>query len=216
MMRNKIEQVGAVDSVLIYRLESDPFGTNAYLVICPLSAEGLLIDAPGNAEAILEKLSGINVSWIIITHGHADHTLVLEEIKEKLKSPLAVHREDKDLLPLKADRLLEEGDTIQCGRQSITILHTPGHTRGSICLKIGKYLLSGDTIFPNGPGKTASANDFKTICKSIEAKILPLADDTVILPGHGEPTTVGKERKLITDFKSKNRDQARCGDVTWS
>lgn len=216
MMRNKIEQVGAVDSVLIYRLESDPFGTNAYLITCPLSSEGLLIDAPGNAEAILEKLSGINVSWIIITHGHADHTLVLEEIKEKLKSPLAVHREDKDLLPLKADRLLEEGDTIQCDRQSITILHTPGHTRGSICLKIGKYLLSGDTIFPNGPGKTASANDFKTICKSIEAKILPLADDTVILPGHGEPTTVGKERKLITDFKSKNRDQARYGDVTWS
>ena len=216
MMRNKIEQVGAVDSVLIYRLESDPFGTNAYLIICPLTSEGLLIDAPGNAEKILEKLSGINVSWIIITHGHADHTLVLEEIKEKLESPLAVHHEDKDLLPLKADRLLEEGDTIQCDRQSITILHTPGHTRGSICLKIGKYLLSGDTIFPNGPGKTASANDFKTICKSIEAKILPLADDTVILPGHGEPTTVGKERKLITDFKSKNRDQARYGDVTWS
>jgi hydroxyacylglutathione hydrolase len=215
-MTEKIEQVGAVDSVNIYRLESEPFGTNAYFLICSASKEGLLIDTPGNAALILEKLRGINVSWIIITHGHADHTLALEEIKRKLKSPLAVHRDDRGLIPLEPDRLLEDGETISCGGQNITILHTPGHTKGSISLRVGNYLLSGDTIFPNGPGRTASAEDFKTIFESIETKILKLSDSTVILPGHGGPTTVGRERKLIANFMHNNHELTSCGDVTWS
>jgi len=79
-MTEKIEQVGAVDSVNIYRLESEPFGTDAYFLICSASKEGLLIDTPGNAALILEKLRGINVSWIIITHGHADHSKAAEEV----------------------------------------------------------------------------------------------------------------------------------------
>jgi hydroxyacylglutathione hydrolase len=216
MVKKQTEKVGSVIGLEIHRLESDPFGTNAYILQCPDRGEGLLIDAPGNSELILEKFSKLKVLWIIITHGHADHTMALEELKSKLKAPLAVHTGDREMLPLTPEWLLKDGDRIYCGNQSLEVMHTPGHTVGSICLKIGNYLLAGDTIFPGGPGKTATPADFEAIFRSIQDKILTLPDSTIILPGHGDSTTVGKERKLIDAFSSETQDKDRYGDVTWS
>ncbi len=214
-MSSSFVKVGAVEGLEIERLESDPFGTNTYLLLCPDQKEAVLIDAPGNADLILERLKDYKVKLIIITHGHADHTMALEEIKDTLMAPLAAHQADSTMLPVIPDQYLEDGDLLECGGKQLKVLHTPGHTPGSICLLIGSYLLAGDTIFPGGPGKTANPDDFKTIFSAIGKKILCLPDDTVILSGHGESTTVGKERKLIESFSAGAPKDQLFGDVTW-
>lgn len=119
------------------------------------------------------------------------------------------------MLPIKPDRNLTDGDRLTCGEQDTLVMHTPGHTSGSICLLTGQYLLSGDTIFPGGPGKTASPADFRLIYSSIQEKILPLPDETVILSGHGEQATLGTERKLIDTFRARVTAEHLCGDITW-
>jgi hydroxyacylglutathione hydrolase len=200
----------------ILRLETAPFGTNAYLITCLGTGETLLIDAPGDADLILEKLRGTSIEQIVITHGHMDHLMVLEELGSALDAKIAVHEGDAGMLPVKADRLLDDGEILECGNLELEVLHTPGHTPGSICLRVDGYLISGDTIFPGGPGKTARAEDFQTVLTSIREAVLTLPDETVILPGHGTATTVGKERPLIEAFIESSNDAETFGDVTWS
>jgi glyoxylase-like metal-dependent hydrolase (beta-lactamase superfamily II) len=214
-MVKKPVEVGETENMEIQRLETDPFGTNAYLLLCRKSKEAILVDAPGDADIILNHLNGFKVKMIIITHGHVDHTMALEEIKDALQAPLAAHINDSAMLPIKPDLDLSDGDQLTCGEQKLTVMHTPGHTAGSISILVGAYLLAGDTIFPGGPGKTANSTDFKTILQAIQQKILSLPDETVILSGHGEPTKIGTERKLIDAFSARVTDDQLCGDVTW-
>jgi glyoxylase-like metal-dependent hydrolase (beta-lactamase superfamily II) len=94
-------------------------------------------------------------------------------------------------------------------------MHTPGHTPGSLCFRTGRYLISGDTIFPGGPGKTGSPAAFQEILKSITDKILPLDDDTLVYPGHGEKTVLKKEKEEFAIFSSRPHPPNLCGDVLW-
>ncbi len=214
-MGKEIELIVQDDKMELFRLETEPFGTNAYIVMCRKSGDSVLIDAPGNADLIREKLEDSNVQGILMTHSHMDHVMVLEELKSKLNAPLAAHEKDAGMLPVNAYRLLRDGDIIECGRLRLETIHVPGHTPGSLCFKVEHYLLAGDTIFPGGPGKTATPQDFKQIMTSIEEKLLTLPDETVVLPGHGNSTTIGTERTLIEDFLSQGYDDELCGDVTW-
>ena len=201
--------------VRIIKIELGPWGTNSYIVVCQVTGESLLVDAPGEADKVLKQLAGTKPKYIVLTHTHIDHIGALEELKSKLKVPLAAHTADASRLALKPDMELKDGDTVEVGRLSIKVLHTPGHTPGSLCLLIGKYLISGDTIFPNGPGKTGTPDDFKQIVKSIKNKLFVLPDDTQLYPGHGEGTVLGKEKKEFAIFASKRHDPNLCGDVLW-
>ncbi len=215
-MSRKMELAGLDDIMELFRLETEPFGTNAYVIICRESSKSLLVDAPGDGELIKEQLKDTAVQYILLTHGHPDHVMALEELYSTLGAPLAAHEGDTGRLPVKADQLLRNGHTIECGKLTLRVMHTPGHTPGSLCFLTGKYLLSGDTIFPGGPGKTSSPQDFKTIYTSIREKILTLPDETIILPGHGEPTDIRTERALIEQFEAAGHSENLCGDVTWS
>jgi len=206
----------ALDSnVRITRLELGPFGTNAYMVVCQTTGDSILVDAPGEADAVLSQLAGTKPKYIVITHTHIDHIGALEELRAKLKIPVAVHPKDAARLPSRPDIELNDGDIVEVGKLKLKVLHTLGHTPGSLCLLVGKYLIAGDTIFPGGPGKTGTPADFKQIVKSIETKLFVLPDDTEVYPGHGDATVLGKEKKEFAVFASKPHDPNLCGDVLW-
>ncbi len=214
-MKREVEVIFKNENMEILHLETEPFGTNAYMVICREGGESVLIDTPGDAKKIKGLLEPYKVGSILLTHGHMDHTVALEELYRDLNAPLAAHENDAVQLPLKPDQLLAGGEQIRCGKINLEVIHTPGHTPGSLCFKTGNYLFSGDTIFPGGPGKTRSPKEFKQIVSSIEEKIMTLPDDTVILPGHGEKTDLKTERKLFNNFRSGRQNFEFSGDVTW-
>ncbi len=214
-MTSRVQEIVRDNKKEILRLETKPFGTNAYMVICPSTLESVLFDAPGSAAAIKERLKDTKVKYILMTHGHMDHVTDLEELHRDLGANLAVHEDDAGQLPVRADQLLSGGEVIRCGNLELEVFHVPGHTPGSLCFRIDNYLISGDTIFPGGPGKTASPSAFKQIVASIEEKIMTLPEETVILPGHGEKTNLKTERELFNTFKSSTQNYELSGDVTW-
>ena len=203
------------NNIQIERLELGPWGTNAYIIICLQTGNSVLIDAPADASAIMKRLQGTNPKYILLTHNHMDHIGALSELRSKLKVPLAAHAADSTSLPSPPEILLNDGDTVSVGKVKLEVLHTPGHTPGSLCFKAGQYLIAGDTIFPGGPGKTRSPADLRQIIKSITDKIFVLPDDTQIYPGHGDSTILKKERDEFAVFSSRTHAPSLCGDVLW-
>jgi len=203
------------DDIQIERLELGVFGTNAYVIICRQTGDSALIDAPADASIIMERLKGTNPKYILLTHSHMDHIGALSELQSKLKVPVAVHAADARSLPLPPQMLLNDGDTVSFGKIKLEVLHTPGHTPGSLSFKTARYLISGDTIFPGGPGKTWAPSGFRQIIKSITEKIFVLPDDTKIYPGHGDSTVLKKEKDEFAIFSSRPNNPNLCGEVLW-
>ena len=203
------------DVIRIIRLELGPFGTNAYILICQVTGDSMIVDAPGEPGRIMGKLNVTNPKYIVLTHSHIDHIGALDELKARLKIPVAIHPLDAGGLPFSPDIKLRDGNYLDVGQLKVRILHTPGHTQGSICFLVGKYLISGDTIFPGGPGKTGTSASFKQIVDSIVTKIFILPDDTEVYPGHGMPTILSKEKKQFAIFNSRTHDPDLHGDVLW-
>ncbi len=203
------------DTLQIHRLELPPFGTNAYILMCQVTKESVLVDAPGSADKILENLKETDPKYILMTHSHMDHTGALSSIKRKIEIPLAAHPEDAKRMPLSPDILLKDGDIISFGNIDLKTLHTPGHTPGSLCFLFRKYLISGDTLFPGGPGKTGTPADFREIVESITKKLFVLPDEVLIYPGHGSSSYIGKEKEEFALFSARPHLSDLCGDVLW-
>ncbi|MFC2034762.1 MBL fold metallo-hydrolase [Chloroflexota bacterium] len=203
------------DDIQIEKLELGPFGTNAYIVICQQTRDSVLVDTPAEADTILDRLNGTNPKYILLTHNHMDHLGAFSELRSELKVPVAVHTLDTGNLPSPPDIFLSDGDVISSGNHKLEVLHTPGHTPGSLCFKIDRYLLSGDTIFTAGPGKTRSPENLRQLLKSITDKIFSLPDDTQIYPGHGDATVLKKEKDEFAVFSSRAHNNNLCGDVLW-
>ena len=183
--------------IRIKKLELGPFGTNAYFLTCRRTNASVLVDAPGDAGKILAQLKGTDPKYILMTHNHMDHTGALADVKAALNVPIAAHRDDAGSLPLQPDMLLSDGDVVSWGDIQLTVLHTPGHTPGSLCFLTGNYLIAGDTLFPDGPGKTGSPADFRQIVESLTSKIFVLPEDTRIYSGHGDSTVLKKEKQAF-------------------
>ena len=203
------------DAIQIERLELGPFGTNAYIVVCQKTRDSMVVDTPADADTIMDRLKGTNPRYILLTHNHMDHLGALAELHSRLKVPLAAHALDAGNLPASVDRQLNDGDTISLGNLEFEVLHTPGHTPGGLCFKCGRYLLSGDTIFPGGPGATRSPEAFRQIVKSITEKIFLLPDDTQIYPGHGDSSVLKKEKEEFAVFSSRPHPPDLCGSILW-
>ncbi len=180
----------------IKRLEVGSFENNCYVLICPRSQESVIIDPATEAERILEETKKTQVRYILSTHGHGDHIGALEEVRNKTRAPVGIHPLDARALKNSQEISLADGQKLTFGDITLQVLHTPGHSPGGVCFLTVKILFSGDTIFPNGPGNTAiPRSNYQMILHSIYTKIFTLPDDTIIYPGHGLETTVGREKK---------------------
>lgn len=201
--------------IQIKKLVLGTYSTNCYIIISQVTGDSVIIDAPAEPDIIIENLKDTHPCYILLTHGHKDHVGALAKLHSKLKIPLAAHAAEVGL-PVIPEIRLNDGDKITFGDILLDVLYTPGHTPGSICFLHNKYLFSGDTIFPGGPGYTRSTSDFRQIITSIKDKIFVLPDDTEFLPGHGMSTSVKREKNKYTDFILRQRDSDLHGDVTWS
>lgn len=200
--------------IRVKRFVVGPVMTNCYVVADPDSSDCLVIDPGFDAEGVLKwiKGEGLKVSLILNTHGHFDHVASNGLIKEGTGAKLAIHRDDLQILrsaPSLAmlfglymkpspepDLLLREGDVVRVGRFELKVIHTPGHTPGSISLLGEGMIFSGDTLFQGSIGRTdLPGGSFELLIETIKTKLLTLPDETVVHPGHGEPTTIGEERR---------------------
>ncbi len=199
---------------MIKRLVVGGLSANCWIVGAEKTGEGLVIDPGGNHEDISRAIdiSGLDIKLIVLTHGHSDHIAALYEIQEKTGARVAIHISDADFLeghgtyssqfgisyrtPHPPDILLHEGDTIKINGLELSVIHTPGHTPGSISLYQPGKIFTGDTLFRNGIGTTLMPGSSRSqLLNSIRTKLMRLPDDTVIYPGHGRETTIGAERR---------------------
>ena len=204
------------DAIRIERHALGPYGTNSYILICLKTGDSAVFDAPGDAPKIVGQLKQTNPRHILMTHSHMDHTGALAQLKSALHVPIAAHAADAGRMPIAPDTLLADGEVITLGNIQLTAMHTPGHTPGSLCFYTEGYLISGDTLFPDGPGKTGSPEDFRQIVESLKRKIFVLPDDTQVFPGHGGHTILGKEKQAFETFFTRPHDPNLCGDVLWA
>jgi glyoxylase-like metal-dependent hydrolase (beta-lactamase superfamily II) len=199
--------------VIIEKLEVGPFGANCYIVADEAAGQGMVIDPGDEADRILKRVEqlGIDIKYIVLTHGHIDHVGALGSIKKAINAAVAIHAEDMPVLNDRAlstmlgiawrplpqiDRLLAEGDTITVGGLSFSVIHTPGHTPGGICLLGEGVLFTGDTLFNMSVGRSDfPGGSHQQLISSIKDKLLALDDDTEVYPGHGPASTIGAERR---------------------
>jgi glyoxylase-like metal-dependent hydrolase (beta-lactamase superfamily II) len=202
--------------LIMDRLELGPFGTNSYILVCQKTKESIVVDAPGEVNLVVERLKKTQPKYILMTHDHFDHIGGLVELRSILEVPVAAHPADAKDLPLEPDLLLNDGDEIFLGANKLRVLHTPGHTSGSLCFFTDRYLIAGDTLFPGGPGKTQSAADFRQIIQSITEKLFELPEEAQVYPGHGEATTIKEAKQQYEVFSSRPHNPNLCGDVEWT
>jgi glyoxylase-like metal-dependent hydrolase (beta-lactamase superfamily II) len=192
------------------------FDNRAYIITCKKTNQSVLIDAPAGADQILKCLADSDLKYILMTHNHSDHIEALSKVKSKLGAPIAAHKLNANSLPVATDILLNDGDLVVFGDNvELRVLHTPGHTPGSLCFLLNDFLFSGDTIFPDGPGHTRNPSNLKQIIESITSKILVLNDETQIYPGHGTSAILRNEKQKYGVFANKTHSPNLCGDVLW-
>ncbi len=164
-----------------------------------------MVDAADKPDRLLRALAGRPLTGVVTTHGHPDHWQALAAVLGKYPEAwFGGHPDDQPLFPQPLTRPLTGGEPIPLDQDRVEVIHTPGHTPGSICLRLGGLLFTGDTLFPGGPGATQPPlGDFATIMESLATKLFTLPDETVVLPGHGEATTIGAERPQLAAWAAR-------------
>ena len=199
--------------MILKKLVVGPLASNCYIVGSEATKEGMIIDPADEAERIMQSAMelGLEIKLIMLTHGHPDHVGALKELKEATSAEIVIHADDAEILqqqflcflfglsyptPPSPDRLLKEGDSIDIGDLHFSVIHTPGHTPGGICLLGHGALFSGDTLFNYGIGRyDLPGGDYSQLMDSLQTKLMALPDEIIVYPGHGPDTTIGAERR---------------------
>ncbi|MDD5093795.1 MAG: MBL fold metallo-hydrolase [Dehalococcoidia bacterium] len=202
---------------MIYRtVEIMPFGTNCYLVASEQTRDAMVIDPASDGAGIMKNIGelGLRVGLVVVTHAHPDHYGAARPIVESTGASFAIHNSDVELLqiydysrqftmddpgsqaPPVPDRILTDNDSLVIGDLTFRVLHIPGHSAGGICIEGHGVVFSGDTLFNGSVARTDfPGGDHNLLISGIRSKLLVLPDQTVVLPGHGPKTTIGREKR---------------------
>ncbi len=178
-----------------------PVDNNVYVLRCTETGDAVLVDAANEHDQLLELCRALDVRTVIETHGHWDHIQAVPAIRDA-GYEVGITAADAEMLD-SYDYVLEDDTLLEVGRLRLRTIATPGHTPGSMCFVVEgtPLLLSGDTLFPGGPGNTSfEHSDFDTIIESIDRRLFTLAPDTIVLPGHGDRTTIATERPHLQEW----------------
>jgi len=193
-----------------------PYNNNAYIVRDTQARASLLVDMPLDEQPLLDAIAAEGgVQTIVATHWHNDHWMTYDAVRASTSAPVLVGDQEIRIPEERIDGRLTDGQEVPLGNARITVLHTPGHTPGSISLRIGRAVITGDTLFNGGPGKTFAKGDLETLLASIAAKLLPLPEETDVLPGHGGVTTIGVSRRGYEAYQGRPKAAGYFGDVEW-
>lgn len=179
---------------IIRALQVGPLAANCYIFGCAETKAAAIIDPGGNAAAINRQLNddGLKAECVINTHGHFDHTGANREFK----LPVFIHKADAGSNAAAYFRFIKDGDIIKAGNLSLEVIHTPGHSPGSVCLRCGEILFSGDTLFAGSIGRTDLNGGSEEQMAGSLARLAAMIDDrTKVYPGHGPSTTMGQEKE---------------------
>lgn len=197
------------------RLEVGPRPMNCYLIRCPATGQTAIVDPGADAEIIQAAVDPDAVCCILLTHGHSDHIGALDATTHATGAPVGIHPADAATFDLDADFPLLDGMRVEIGKSSVTIAHVPGHTPGSVCLRLEDRAVVGDAIFPGGPGHTTSPEALAQSLMSLGLEVFGWPDSTELFPGHGTSTTVGAERAAFERFVAADHPPGLHGDVVW-
>ncbi len=193
-----------------------PFSNNAYIIADADSKEAVIVDMPSGSAPVVAAAKDWDVKAILLTHSHGDHWADYDLVTSAIGAPVMAHEAERGVLGNRIHKPVEDGQEITVGPFVIRAIHTPGHTPGSTCFAVGRYLFSGDTLFPGGPGRTQTPADFKRTVESITTRLYTLPDETEVLTGHGGGTTIARSKQEFAVFAERKKPADLCGDVTWA
>jgi glyoxylase-like metal-dependent hydrolase (beta-lactamase superfamily II) len=174
------------------------YQANCYILGCKETGEGAVIDPGDDVPRIVEEISKphLSIKYILLTHGHFDHSGGAKQLKTIINAPITVHRLDASGLNFSPDGYLTEGQQLQVGTYTLTILHIPGHSPGGVCIQAPGVVFTGDSLFAGSIGRTdLPGGNHQQLIEGIIKKVFPLGDELRVYPGHGPNSTIGRERR---------------------